>query len=88
MALQVGAFLPKDPKCAKLLIETAVQVPTLFVCGESDNYIPLDRTEEVMKTFEQPNVQQFLHPGGHMVPTCTGDFKRCLQEFLDAQEML
>lgn len=88
MAVQAGAFLPKDPKYAKLITETAVQVPTLFVCGESDSYIPLDRTKEVMNTFDQQNVQQYLHTGGHMVPTCTGDFKRCLQEFLDAQETL
>ena len=88
MAVQIGAFLPKDPKYAKLLAETAVQVPTLFVCGESDKYIPLDRTKEVMKTFDQQNVQQYLHTGGHMVPTCTGDFKRCLQVFLATQVML
>lgn len=86
MAVQVGAFLPKDPKYAKLLTQNTVQVPTLFVCGESDNYIPLDRTKEVMKTFDQQHVQQYRHSGGHMVPTCTGDFKGCLQEFLDAQK--
>lgn len=86
MLVQVGAFLPKDPKYASLLTENAVQVPTLFVCGENDKYIPLDRTKEVIMTFDQHHVQQYVHTGGHMVPTCTGDFKRCLQQFLDTQE--
>lgn len=87
-AILAGAFLPKDPKYAKHLRETAVHVPTLFVCGESDKYIPLGRTKELIETFDQQRVQQYVHTGGHMVPTCTGDFKRCLQTFLDAQETL
>ena len=84
--LQAGAFLPKDPTYAQMLIDVAVEVPTLFVCGQRDKYISPDRSEEVIATFQPQHVQRFRHDGGHMVPTCTGDFKRCLQDFLDVHK--
>lgn len=27
--------------------------------------------------------EQYVHDGAHLVPTCTGDFKRVLVDFLD-----
>ena len=85
---QAGAFLPKDPKYAQSLTSLAIDVPTLFVCGEKDQYISPERTEEIIRTFEPQSVQRFVHKGGHMVPTCTGRFKKSVQEFLDAHKTL
>lgn len=87
MVYQAGAFLPKDPKYAHSLTSLAVDVPTLFICGEKDQYISPERTEEVIRTFQPQSVQRFVHSGGHMVPTCTGDFKHCLHEFLDVHKI-
>ncbi len=80
---QAGAFLPKDPEYAHMMTQAAISIPTLFISGRKDQLIPLQRTEELIATFDPDSIQRYMHDGGHMVPTCSGDFKRCLQDFLD-----
>ena len=81
--VQAGAFLPRDPQYAQMLTTVPVSIPTLFVSGTNDQLIPPERTHQLAETFDQNCVQKYVHSGGHMMPTCTGEFKRCLQEFLD-----
>ena len=71
-----------------MLTSNAVHVPTLFICGEKDQYIPPERTEELTVTFDALCIRRYEHTGGHMVPTCTDEFKRCLLEFLDMHTVL
>ena len=80
---QVGAFLPKDPQYAHMMTTQSIGIPTLFISGNGDQLIPAQRTEELIATFDPESAQRYVHSGGHMVPTCTGDFKTCLQDFLD-----
>ncbi|DBB12823.1 TPA: hypothetical protein ACH3X3_005587 [Trebouxia sp. C0006] len=82
-AILAGAFLPKDPEYAHMMTQAAISIPTLFISGRKDQLIPLQRTEELIATFDPDSIQRYMHDGGHMVPTCSGDFKRCLQDFLD-----
>lgn len=66
-----------------MMTQAAMSIPTLFISGHKDQLIPLQRTEELIATFDPDSIQRYVHDGGHMVPTCSGDFKRCLQDFLD-----
>ena len=83
LLLQAGAFLPKDAKYAGLLSLNALEVPTLFVYGEQDQLVPPERTQQLISMWDPACAEQYQHQGGHMVPTCTGNFKRCLQDFLN-----
>ena len=66
-----------------MLSSCSVKTPTLFVSGEQDQLISPDRTQQLIDTFDTSCIQKFQHGGGHMVPTCTGDFKQTLRDFLD-----
>lgn len=88
LLLQAGAFLPKDAKYAELLSLNALEVPTLFVYGEQDQLIPPERTQQLISMWNPVCVKQYSHSGGHMVPTCTGEFKQCLRDFLDKHASL
>ncbi|KAF6261144.1 serine hydrolase-domain-containing protein [Scenedesmus sp. NREL 46B-D3] len=78
-----AGFLPRDPEYAALLEAAKVDVPTLFVMGTSDALIPPARSHALMDTFDQRTADMFEHPGAHMVPTCTGEFKQQMVAFLD-----
>eukprot|EP00882_Tetradesmus_deserticola_P004885 GHRQ01005148.1.p1 GENE.GHRQ01005148.1~~GHRQ01005148.1.p1 ORF type:complete len:317 (+),score=116.84 GHRQ01005148.1:352-1302(+) len=77
-----AGFLPRDPEYAALLESAKVDVPTLFVMGASDALIPPARSHALMDTFDQRTADMFEHPGAHMVPTCTGEFKQQMVSFL------
>lgn len=36
-----------------------------------------------MGAFDSELAEVYEHPGGHMVPTCTGEFKRVICDFVD-----
>lgn len=78
-----AGFLPRDPEYAALLESAKVDVPTLFVMGQSDALIPPARSHALMDTFDQRTADMFEHPGAHMVPTCSGEFKQQMVAFLD-----
>lgn len=59
----------------------AVAIPTLHVMGESDDVIPLARSEALRERCE--GGEALVHPGGHMVPTASGKVKKKLHAFLD-----
>lgn len=81
--LVCAGFLPRDPEYAALLENAKVDVPTLFVMGQSDALIPPARSHALMDTFDQRTADMFEHPGAHMVPTCSGEFKQQMVAFLD-----
>lgn len=57
-------------------------VDPLLTSGDVDPLVPFEqRTEPLLRCFASAKV--YRHPGGHMVPTATGDFKAALLEFLD-----
>eukprot|EP00775_Hariotina_reticulata_P006901 gene6901-7117_t len=83
-----SGFLPRDPEYVALLEAAKVDVPALFVIGDTDSIIPPARSHTLMDTFLHSTTDLFQHPGAHMVPTCTGDFKQAmaeLQQRLDAE---
>lgn len=80
----VSGFLPRDPRFADLLSSARVELPTLFVWGTADKLIPVERSQALMDTFDARSACSFEHDGKHLVPTCSGDFKRYIVEFLEA----
>ncbi|KAK9844194.1 hypothetical protein WJX81_007736 [Elliptochloris bilobata] len=78
----VGAFLPRDPDVVQGLRASRHAVPTLLVHGSSDMLIPLARSEALREAMGGRS-ELYVHRGAHLVPTCSGDFKRVLLAFLD-----
>jgi hypothetical protein len=60
-----------------------VAVPSLFILGEADALVPPERTLALLETFDRSTAEVLRHPGAHMVPTCSGEVKRQIVEFLD-----
>ena len=54
----------------------------MHVIGAADEIIPRARSDELAAASRGP-MRVHVHPGGHFVPTCTGDFKREVASFLD-----
>lgn len=79
----VSGFMPRDPVYAALLSEERTRTPCLFILGEADNLVAPERTLALMDTFDVEAAALLRHPGGHFVPTCSGDTKRRICEFLD-----
>ncbi|KIY94360.1 hypothetical protein MNEG_13602 [Monoraphidium neglectum] len=82
-AVLVAGFLPRDPTYSELLAAERVTTPSLFVVGEADALVPPERTLALMDTFDPQSTSLLRHAGAHMVPTCSGDVKRQMAEFLD-----
>lgn len=82
----ISGFRPYDEAFASRLgNESLSQLPTLHIMGESDEIIPLERSLAMAEAVG-PRAQTFRHPGGHMVPTCSGEVKAAWQSFLDGVE--
>ena len=81
--VQVSGFLPWDARFADELAAARVATPSLFIHGEADALIPLERCEELRATFAPSAHVLLTHPGGHFVPSCAGPVKQRLLEFLD-----
>lgn len=48
--------------------------------------VPVSRSIDLMAAFKEEGRESFEHSGGHMVPTCTGEFKAFMLDFLDRME--
>lgn len=81
--MQVSGFLPWDRRFADELTAARVATPSLFIHGEADDLIPMERCEELRATFDPAAHALLTHPGGHFVPSCAGAVKQRLVEFLD-----
>lgn len=80
-AIIISGFLPRDPDYANRITASRIPVRSLHIAGENDELVDMERSKVLWSQFEHPTI--FLHPGAHMVPTCTGDFKRVLKDFLE-----
>lgn len=63
LLFQCAGFYPRDPEYAELLESAKVNVPTLFIVGQSDKLIPPERSHALMDTFDQATADMFEHPG-------------------------
>ncbi|KAK9830318.1 hypothetical protein WJX72_010963 [[Myrmecia] bisecta] len=82
-AVLIGGFLPRDDTFAGWITTAKPSTPVLFVFGVNDVLVPPERSHQLIAAFAGPHIQQFEHAGAHMVPTCSGEFKQQLQQFLD-----
>jgi len=82
--LCVAGFMPRDDAAAARLQRDGVALPTLHVLGEQDEIISRERSEELAKVCTHAGSRVHVHPGGHLVPSCTGEVKQCLTSFFDA----
>lgn len=83
LAVLIGGFLPKDPSYASAISAARPAVPALMVSGRGDTLVPEERSQALAEAFSEEAVEWYRHPGGHMVPTCSGEFKQALVTFLD-----
>jgi len=80
----VGGFLPNDERWAGLVRRSRpTGVSVLVVSGQADELVPPARTADLAACFDPAWCEEWSHPGGHMVPTGTGEFKRTLLAFID-----
>ena len=84
--MQIAGFLPRDSTYSSKLQETKSSVPVLLVHGEADELVPIGRSIDLQRALEHEHgpVSRWDHPGKHMVPSCSGEFKQCLVRFLDS----
>jgi fermentation-respiration switch protein FrsA (DUF1100 family) len=81
--MQVSGFLPWDARFADALHAARVATPSLFIHGEADDLIPMERCVQLAATFDPSCHSLLRHRGGHFVPSCAGDVKQRLVAFLD-----
>ena len=94
-AVLCAGFLPRDAACAGLIRRRkAGGVPVLVVTGEQDRLVPRERSDALVRALQgieegeailrSSAAREYLHPGGHLLPTCSGAFKQELVGFLDS----
>lgn len=81
-AVLVSGFLPRDPEVAASLAGPGLALPSLHLMGAGDELIPPDRSEALARTFSGPRMVH-MHPGRHLVPTCSGAVREAWTAFLD-----
>eukprot|EP01025_Chloroclados_australasicus_P016937 TRINITY_DN1863_c0_g1_i1.p2 TRINITY_DN1863_c0_g1~~TRINITY_DN1863_c0_g1_i1.p2 ORF type:complete len:236 (-),score=12.64 TRINITY_DN1863_c0_g1_i1:753-1460(-) len=77
----IAGFQPRDEQFSQLIKSANIRIPSLHVYGESDDLVSSERSTQLSECFDTSLKQVFVHPGGHMVPTCSGQFKQILQGF-------
>lgn len=83
-AVFIGGFMPRDVNYAGAITRAApLGVRSLHVSGKKDALVPPERSAELWGCFEEDLRSVYEHPGAHMVPTCSGEFKQAMVEFLD-----
>ena len=83
VAMQAAGFLPRDPQWAAEVSTVArIPVKSMVVHGQSDRLVPIERSQQLQTAMGAACSLTYVHPGGHMVPTASGDFKRLLMDFL------
>eukprot|EP01023_Acetabularia_acetabulum_P007435 TRINITY_DN1321_c0_g1_i7.p6 TRINITY_DN1321_c0_g1~~TRINITY_DN1321_c0_g1_i7.p6 ORF type:complete len:118 (-),score=11.88 TRINITY_DN1321_c0_g1_i7:474-827(-) len=84
--VMIAGFQPRDDRFEQMVKRVNINIPSLHVFGESDDLVVNERSLELSNCFEQNLKQTFVHSGGHMVPTCSGQFKQILVDFIDDQQ--
>ncbi|KAL4448145.1 hypothetical protein ABPG75_005364 [Micractinium tetrahymenae] len=82
-AVIIAGFMPRDASYAAALQSGAPSLPSLHVVGQKDALVPEERSAALWGCFAAGGVHIYRHPGAHMVPTCSGEFKQELQSLLD-----
>ena len=83
-AVLIGGFMPLDGVHASVLRNAApLQLKSFHVTGKKDELVSLGRSTELWHCFREDSRSVYAHPGAHMVPTCSGEFKQAMVAFLD-----
>lgn len=81
LALIISGFLPRDKSYAEIITAVKPSIPTMFVAGEKDELVPVEKSAALWEHFSIKEVYQ--HKGSHFVPTCSGEYKAAVMKFLD-----
>lgn len=81
----IAGFLPRDEGWARTVTEAGMPSPSLHVFGASDCIIDSSRSIDLAESFSAEQATRFQHPGAHLVPTCTGEFRDVLRTFLTSR---
>lgn len=77
----ISGFLPRDETWATEMHEAGLQVPTFHVLGEDDGIITPQQSEALIAVCNADKALELRHPGGHYIPTCTGDVRGTVRGF-------
>jgi hypothetical protein len=78
--------MPLDDSYASFITQARPSLPSLHVHGTTDVLVPEERSRALWEAFTAGTVQRYTHGGGHMTPTCSGEWKQTLIDFLDRVE--
>jgi len=78
----IGGFLPRDKSWAHEVREAGIAAASLHVFGAADTLVDPSRSRELAECFAGALTHE--HPGAHLVPTCSGDFRALMRAFLDS----
>lgn len=81
IALIISGFLPRDKSYAEIITTAKPNIPTMFVAGEQDVLVPVEKSAALWEHFSIKEV--YKHKGSHFVPTCSGEYKAAVIKFLD-----
>jgi predicted esterase len=82
-AIMISGFLPRDERYRKLVLDSIPgdRPPCLIVYGTKDELVDKERSVELVHALGE-GIDVYVHPGAHLVPTCSGAFKAKMIEFL------
>ena len=87
-ALFFGGFLPRDVHYAGIVTSAApLAIRSFHVSGKKDELVPVERSARLWECFDEELRRTYEHPGAHMVPTCSGEFKQTMLAFLDEAKL-
>lgn len=84
-AVLIAGFLPRDPSYAAALQRggQGPAVPSLHITGAADALVPAERSDALRACWRSSPADAWVHPGAHMVPTCSGEAKAVVAALLD-----
>lgn len=85
LAILASGFIPGDAgaRGAFEVGGASLLPPTLHIVGEADETVEAARSGEVERVWRGEESQWLRHPGGHCLPTCSGEVKARVVAFLD-----
>jgi hypothetical protein len=80
----ISGFMPRDPVLVRRIEANQINVPALHIVGAKDEIIPQDRSKQLAGVCACGERGLLEHPGGHFVPSCSGDIKQQVLAFLES----
>ena len=81
----ISGFLPRDEAWAQEMRAEGLNMPTFHAFGEDDGIIKVEQSQALLNICDSDKATRLLHPGGHYIPTCTGEVRGTVRDFFSAR---